>query len=72
MPLKDALERYGLDKSLYYADSQTKHEKHDLGIIHKDRFVGVRLSDEEFQRIKKKADSRFDGNMSQYIRTKIV
>jgi len=69
LPLEDALNIFGLDKTLYYASSKTKQK---LGVIHKDRFVGVRLSEKQFQKITKRAKSQTNGNVSQYIRNKIT
>ena len=69
LPLEDALNMFGLYKTLYYASPKTKQK---LGIIHKDRFVGVRLSEEQFQQVTKKAKSYCNGNLSRYIRNKLI
>ena len=69
LALDDALLKFGYDKDVYYADSKTKKA---LGIIHKDRYVGVRFSEEEFQKLKKNAKTFTGGNMSAYIRKKTI
>ena len=69
LALDDAFLHFGYDKDIYYGDSKTKKA---LGVIHKDRNVGVRFSEEEFQKLTKNAKTFTNGNMSAYIRKKTM